>query len=264
MKAAINGVLNMSTLDGWWCEGYIPESGWIIGAGEEYEDLSYQDQVESQAIFNLLEQEVVPLFYSRTKDRLPREWIRRMKNTIKWCAPRFNTSRMTAEYTRRYYRPAAVKWGELTENGETRVRALAEWKMRTRLAWEDLSILNVSVQSGKGGQYVSWNGSHPELEVGSNLSITAEVRLGRLNPSDVSVQIYYGHVNSAGVIEDGQVAEMEYEEGSLNPDRIARFRGTIVCHSSGKQGFCLRILPRHQDLIEPYEPGMVLWESARA
>ncbi|MEJ5259061.1 MAG: alpha-glucan family phosphorylase [Anaerohalosphaeraceae bacterium] len=263
MKAAINGVLNMSTLDGWWCEGYVPESGWIIGAGEEYEDLSYQDQVESQAIFNLLEQEVVPLFYMRSKDRLPRQWIRRMKNTIKWCAPRFNTSRMVAEYTRRYYRPAAVKWVELTENGEARVRALSEWKVRTRMAWEDLAILNVSVQSGKDNQYVAWNGRVPELEVGSRLMITADVKLGRLNPSDISVQVYYGHVNSSGIIEDGQIAEMQYEEGSLNPDRIARFKGTIDCRNSGKQGFCLRIIPRHQDLVEPYEPGMVLWESSR-
>ena len=108
MKAALNGVLNMSTLDGWWCEGYIPDGGWIIGAGEEYDDLAYQDQVESQAIYNLLEQEVVPLYFSQSKDRLPRRWIRRMKNTIKWCAPRFNTSRMVAEYTRKFYTMAEI------------------------------------------------------------------------------------------------------------------------------------------------------------
>jgi len=81
MKAAVNGVLNLSTLDGWWCEGYIPEGGWIIGAGEEYEDCEYQDRIESEAVFNLLENEIVPLFYSRSSDNLPRGWIRRMKNT---------------------------------------------------------------------------------------------------------------------------------------------------------------------------------------
>ncbi len=261
MKAALNGVLNMSTLDGWWCEGYIPEGGWIIGAGEEYEDLSYQDQVESQAIFNLLEQEVVPLFYARSKDRLPRQWIRRMKNTIKWCAPRFNTSRMVAEYTRKFYKPAAVKWSELTSDGETRVRALSEWKMKTRNAWEDLSISNVVVQSSVGDQFETWNGRQPELEVGAVLNVTAEVKLGRLEPEDISVQIFYGHVNSAGVIEEGQIADMRYEEGTLSPDRTARFKGTIDCRNSGKQGFSLRILPRHRDLVESYEPGMVLWEA---
>lgn len=260
MKAAINGVLNMSTLDGWWCEGYIPDGGWIIGAGEEYEDLSYQDQVESQAIYNLLEQEVVPLFYARSKDRLPRQWIRRMKNTIKWCAPRFNTSRMVAEYTRRFYKPAAVKWQELTSDGEARVRALSQWKMKTKGAWEDLKISGVQIQSVIGDQFVTWNGRQPELEVGSTLNVTAEVKLGRLNPEDVSVQIFYGHVNSAGVIEEGHIADMHYKEGSLTQDGIARFDGSLDCRNSGKQGFSLRILPHHKDLVEPYEPGMVLWE----
>ena len=262
MKAAINGVLNMSTLDGWWCEGYIPEGGWIIGAGEEYEDLSYQDQVESQAIFNLLEQEVVPLFYARSKDRLPRQWIRRMKNTIKWCAPRFNTSRMVAEYTRKFYKPAAVKWLDLTQDGENRVRALSQWKIKTRDSWEDLSIAKVEVQSGVGDQFVTWNGRQPELEVGALLNVTAEIKLGRLSPEDVSVQIFYGHVNSAGIIEEGQITDMRYEEGTLNPDRVARFKGIIDCRNSGKQGFSLRILPHHQDLVEPYEPGMILWETS--
>ena len=96
----------MSTIDGWWCEGYTPDGGWIIGAGENYEDPKYQDMVESQAIYNMLENEVIPLFYTRSADNLPRAWIRRVKNSIKWIAPRFNTHRMVAEYTRKFYNPA--------------------------------------------------------------------------------------------------------------------------------------------------------------
>ncbi|MBL7214527.1 MAG: alpha-glucan family phosphorylase [Phycisphaerae bacterium] len=262
MKAAINGVLNMSTLDGWWCEGYIPDGGWIIGAGEEYDDLSYQDQVESQAIYNLLEQEVVPLYFNRAKDRLPRRWIRRMKNTVKWCAPRFNTNRMVAEYTRKFYHLADTKWEELTANEMERVKALSAWKNTTRQAWPDLEILDVEVQNVQGEAFEQWQTDQPELRVGSELQIKAQIHLGRLNPEDVSVQMYHGKVDSSGKIEGGQAAEMKYVEDSVNADRAATFNGTIPCRVSGQHGFALRILPRHPDLVEPYEQGMILWESA--
>lgn len=261
MKAAINGVLNMSTLDGWWCEGYIPDGGWIIGAGEEYDDLSYQDQVESQAIYNLLEQEVVPLYFNRAKDRLPRRWIRRMKNTVKWCAPRFNTNRMVAEYTRKFYHTADTKWEELTANEMERVKELTAWKNATREAWSDLDIQNVEVQNVEGQAIEQAQSDQPELRVGSELQITAQIHLGRLNPQDVSVQIYHGRVDSTGKIENGQASEMTYAEDSINVDRVATFNGTIPCRVSGQHGFALRILPRHQDLVEPYEPGMILWEA---
>jgi len=262
MKAAINGVLNMSTLDGWWCEGYIPDGGWIIGAGEEYDDLSYQDQVESQAIYNLMEQEVVPLYFSRAKDRLPRRWIRRMKNTIKWCAPRFNTNRMVAEYTRKFYHTADVHWEELTADEMQRVKALSAWKNATRQAWSDLEIRNVEVQNVEGQVFDGWDAEQPELKVGSDVRIQSQIYLGRLNPEDISVQIYHGRTDSTGRIENGQVSEMKYVENSVDADRVAKFEGTIPCRVSGRHGFALRILPRHQDLVEPYEPGMILWESA--
>jgi len=261
MKAAINGVQNMSTLDGWWCEGYIPDGGWIIGAGEEYDDLAYQDQVESQAIFNLLEQEVVPLYFSQSKDRLPRRWIRRMKNTIKWCAPRFNTSRMVADYTRKFYTMADTKWRELTTDNCKRVRELTAWKNAVRHAWADLAVENVEVLTRDGEVFGQWNGRNPELQVGSEITVSAQVRLGRLTPDDVSVQIFHGQVDSSGHIENPQIAEMRFVEGSLNDRKVGTFKGTIPCRTSGKHGFSLRILPRHKDLVEPYEQGMILWES---
>ncbi|OHB61406.1 MAG: alpha-glucan phosphorylase, partial [Planctomycetes bacterium RBG_13_50_24] len=128
MKAAVNGVLNMSTSDGWWCEGYTQDGGWVIGVGENYEDNDYQDLVESQAIYDMLENEVIPLFYTRSADNLPRAWIRRIKNSIKWIAPRFNTHRMVAEYTQRFYNPSAAKWRYLTEESCARAKAFSNWK----------------------------------------------------------------------------------------------------------------------------------------
>ena len=260
MKAAVNGVLNMSTLDGWWCEGYTPEGGWVIGSGEEYDDTKYQDEVESQAIYNLLENEVVPLFYTRSSDKLPRQWIRRMKNTIKWCAPRFNTSRMVAEYTRKFYNPAAARWRYLTASAMARVRALSMWKTDVRNAWQDLAIEDVDVQVDDGKQLCSINLKQPQLQVGSQLRVAARIKLGRLKPEDVAVEIYHGIVDSAGDIQGGEVSRMTFE-GNNDEDGIAKFAGTIPCRVSGQHGFALRILPKHEDLVEPYEPGMILWES---
>ena len=261
MKAAINGVLNMSTLDGWWCEGYIPDGGWIIGAGEEYDDLSYQDQVEGQAIYNLLEQEVVPLFFNRGKDRLPRRWIRRMKNTIKWCTPRFNTSRMVAEYTRKFYHPADRQWEELTANEMERVKALSEWKTKVRQDWSDLDIQDVQTHAIDGESFNEFNDPQSELSVGSEVQVRARIHLGRLEPTDVAVQVYFGHVDSSGRIKDGQIAEMTYEPDTLDEQRVASFSGKIPCRISGRHGYALRILPQHPDLTEPYETGLILWES---
>ena len=263
MKAAVNGVLNMSTFDGWWCEGYTPESGWIIGAGEEYDDFDYQDAVESEAIFNLLEKEVVPLFYSRSSDRLPRGWIRRMKNTIKWCAPRFNTSRMVAEYTRKFYNPAAARWQRLVDSEMTRVKELSAWKANIRQAWSELSIEGVEIRTDDNEKMCQLNAKEPHLAVGSELEVVANVRLGRLKPDDVSVEIYHGRVDSAGRINHGEAAPMEYQDNG-QADGIYKFAGAVPCMTSGQHGFALRILPRHVDLVDPYEPGMIIWESEKA
>jgi starch phosphorylase len=102
MKAAFNGIMNLSTLDGWWCEGYRQDGGWAIGSGEVYPDAEYQDTLESQSLYEILEKEVIPLFYTRSVDGLPRAWIQRMKHTVRWVVPRFNTHRMLADYTRRF------------------------------------------------------------------------------------------------------------------------------------------------------------------
>ena len=260
MKAAVNGVLNLSTLDGWWCEGYTPEGGWVIGAGEEYDDAGYQDAVESQALYNLLENEVVPLYYAKSSDRLRRQWIKRMKNTIKWCAPRFNTNRMVADYARKFYAPAAERWRLLTAEAMTRARALAMWRTNTKNAWQDLSIENIDVQINDGDKVHKLNGKQPQLAVGAQLRVEAEVKLGRLDPDDVSVQIYHGIVDSAGKIENGEVSPMNCKSDGENGDATV-FAGAIPCTMSGQHGFAVRIMPNHDDLNEPYEPGMILWEG---
>ena len=173
MKAAVNGVLNMSTSDGWWCEGYTRGGGWVIGAGEIYEDSDYQDVVESQAIYDMLENEVIPLFYTRSADNLPRAWIRRVKNSVKWIAPRFNTHRMVAEYTRRFYNLAASKWRFLTAEACARARAFSSWKSSVREAWTEFAVKDVIMEVHNGDGNKSSTPNNP------NSKLVLSCRLGR-------------------------------------------------------------------------------------
>jgi starch phosphorylase len=260
MKAALNGALNVSTLDGWWCEGYSLNGGWVIGAGETYDDNEYQDKVESEAIFNLFENEIVPLFYSHSSDNLPRAWIYRMKNSIKWIAPRFNTHRMVAEYSTKFYKPAAEKWDTLISSSMEKVKTTTALKNRLREEWKNIKIDDVDAQVKNDKTSVSLNGNAASLEVGCELDITATVELGGLNPDDVSVQIYHGAVDSWGNISRGSVKEMSHS-AEKSKENTCTYTGTIKCTRSGKCGFAVRVLPDTKVLADPYEPGMIVWES---
>ena len=262
MKAAINGVLNMSTSDGWWCEGYTPDGGWIIGSGESYGDTEYQDIVESQAIYNMLENEVIPLFYTRTADNLPRAWIRRVKNSIKWIAPRFNTHRMVAEYTRRFYNPAAAKWHYLTEDSCAKAKAFSSWKSEIKKVWPELEIKDVIMETHNGDGLEQLNPRQPQLKVGSLLYVRALVKLGKVNPNDVSVELYHGPVDTMGNIRDGSSVRMDHKQTS-EQDGEHWFVGSMPCRNTGQHGVAVRALPRHTDLINPYEMGLILWEKVK-
>jgi glycogen phosphorylase len=260
MKAAVNGVLNMSTLDGWWPEGYVPDGGWVIGDEEEYPNSEYRDMVEAQSIYSILENEVVPLFYARSGDSLPRNWVRQMKTTIKWVAPRFNTHRMLAEYTRRFYNPAAARYRYLAAEAMTRAKAFSRWKSEIRQAWPEFAVKDVEVNVNQGENAEQLNPRHPQLKVGSELNVRARVKLGHVRPEDVSVQLYYGPTDSWGNIQEGSPAPMSHEQG-LDGDGEHWFSGSMQCKTTGQHGVAVRVLPNHPDQANPYDLGLILWEK---
>jgi starch phosphorylase len=260
MKAAINGVLNISTLDGWWCEGYKQDVGWVIGTEQTYNEPDYQDTVESLAIYNLLENEVIPLFYTRSADDLPRAWIHRVKNSIKWIAPLFNTHRMVSEYVQRFYSPAMAKWRYLTAEAMARAKVLSTWKSNMKKAWSEFAIKDVQIQVNNGYGTEQLNLQQPQLRVGSQLSISALVKLPNVRPDDVSVELYYGPIDSQGNIRNGTSVRMAYKE-TTGQDSEHWFVGSMSCGETGRQGVAVRVLPRNADLTNPYELGLVLWET---
>ena len=200
MKAAANGVLNLSILDGWWDEAYAPGNGWAIGRGEAYDSPDYQDQVEAEALYDLLERDVIPMFYDRGRDNLPRRWISQMKASIGSLSHFFNTNRMVAEYTDRYYMPAAARFAALTDDDMAGAKALAAWKQRIRDNWSQIRIEKV-------------NGELPgEIKVGDTITGQAEVYLGALSPDDVCAELYVGLVNPNGELVRGESMRMRVVE----------------------------------------------------
>ncbi|MGQ9663605.1 MAG: alpha-glucan family phosphorylase, partial [Kiritimatiellia bacterium] len=140
MKAALNGVLNVSTLDGWWCEGYAKECGWAIGHGDEYDDAEYQDSVEAQALYNLLEEEIIPLFYDRPYGDLPEQWIRMMKASIRMVLSSFTAHRMLAEYNSFFYTRAFAEYESLSAEKARRARELVEQRRRLAALWNQVRM----------------------------------------------------------------------------------------------------------------------------
>ena len=247
IKAAANGVVNMSILDGWWHEAYRPDIGWAIGREEYYENEEYQDIVESNAIYDMLEKEVVPLFYDRGPDGLPRRWVARMKASMSATCPVFNTNRMVHEYIERFYHPCAYEWSILTADDFAKARELASWKSRVKKHWSSIRIDNVEMDE------------MPEIKVGARITVRAQVHLGHLAPEDVAVEIYQGIVDAQGNIVNAGAIHMNCS--ASNGDGNYAFEGAISCRNSGLHGYSIRVLPRHPDLSNPHELGLILWTS---
>jgi starch phosphorylase len=216
--------------------------------------------VESQALYNVLENEIVPLFYARSADNLPRAWIQRMKACVKWVAPRFNTHRMLAEYARRFYCPAATRYHHLTSDTMDRVKALAQWKSEIRHAWQEFAVREVTLNSGNTDGGEELNSRQPQLKVGTELTVRALIKLGRVQPHDVNVELYHGPTDSWGNIREGMALPMAYEQ-KAGDEGEHWFTGRMECRATGQHGVAVRVLPNHPDQSNPFELGLVLWEK---
>ncbi|GAB4159143.1 MAG: glycosyltransferase family 1 protein [Cyanobacteria bacterium J069] len=247
MKAAMNGLPNLSVLDGWWDEADYARTGWAIGHGEDYEDPEYQDEVEANALYNLLEQEIVPLFYQRDENGIPHGWIAKMKDAIRLNLPMFNTARMVAEYAERAYFPASDRARTLIADDYAPAKDLARWHHHLFEHWYDMKIERVEVSSDENVQV--------EQEIG----VTAHIRLNALTPEDVQVELYQGAIDEQGEIADGHSVVMTYEGADPADAALSLYKCAIAYRNSGFQGLSLRILPQHANLSSPYQPGLVLW-----
>jgi glycogen phosphorylase len=252
MKAAANGALNLSTLDGWWDEVWRDPAnpraiGWAIGSGEVYADADYRDQVEAEALYHLLERDVVPTFYDRGSDRVPRKWVKRMKASISSLCPFVNTHRMVSDYLHRFYLEGHRNFCAMDGEGAARARTLAAWLDHVRRQWPGVRIETIEQASG------------PQHSVGGNLRVEARVHLGGLSIDDVTVELYMGRLDSEREIVDGVAVAMQPSGAASQAGHL--FAVDAPCRHSGLYGYTVRIRPRRPDLFVPAVPGLIRWAN---
>ncbi|MCE5250328.1 alpha-glucan family phosphorylase [bacterium] len=244
MKAVANGALNLSILDGWWDEAYTPEVGWAIGSGEVYNDPGYQDTVESNAIYDILEKDIVPLFYDVGPDGIPRGWIKKMKTAMHHLVPVFNTDRMVHQYFNECYSSAMTRYDTLKHENARKVRELALWKKKIHDNWDGIKIQSIKSDGLK------------TYQVGASLTVTALIKLGKLDPEDVAVELYSGIVNASGTLVDAQPLPMAWKSKKQD---VHVFEGVVPFVKSGRIGYSLRIVPSHPDQVIFQNQRLIKW-----
>lgn len=227
MKAGINGVLNLSILDGWFDEGYEDSGGWAIGEREPYSE--DQDGLHASALYYLLENEIVPLFYEH-REETPREWMKRVKKSLTRLSPRFDSRRMVTEYMTQLYQPAHDAWTRLRLGAFEEARSRARWNARVREVWDRVRF----VETG--------DGPVGSLTSGRPVPVRAKVDLAGLDPSDVRVEVVVGRVGTDGSLEDTEVMVLPPVE---RDGTVAVFAKDIVPERTGRLGYALRVSPDH-------------------
>jgi glycogen phosphorylase len=259
MKAALNGALNLSVLDGWWDEWYDGRNGWAIPSADSVTDPTRRDELEAAALYDLLGKSVAPLFYQSGRDGLPDRWLEMVAHTVRTLGPRALATRMVREYVTQLYAPAAEASRVLAGADDSPAaagaefegaRELAAWKRRVTDAWPGVRIEHVEADDG-------------ELRPGGRLTVRASIALGELSPDDVCVEVVYGRAGESDEILDPVRSTLALD-GDPGPDAVARYAGAAELGQPGPFGYTVRVLPNHRLLAGPAELGLITAPGAPA
>lgn len=248
MKAALNGTLNCSILDGWWDELFDGDNGWAITSAEDHDDLAARDRLEADSLFDLLEHQIVPLFHDRPAGLdghlgLPRGWIRRVKANLVTLGPEVVAARMVRDYVTELYEPTAASADQLRGHAYGRAKELAAWKARVRQDWGGVKVLTVDIDEAPA-------------ELGAERAIEVTLELGGLAPGDVSVQVVHGRVGQGDELDPDGTVTLACTDLEARP---ATYAGVVRCDEAGRYGLTVRVLPAHPDLPSVVDLGLVSW-----
>jgi starch phosphorylase len=230
MKAAVNGVLNLSILDGWFDEAFEMSGGWAIGDREPYSE--EQDAIHASNIYYLLEREIVPLFYAQSQGGNSSEWIRRMKESMVNLTPAFDARRMVNDYDTELYSPAHKEWERLRDGKFADAKKRAEWNNKVREIWSQVTFLDTDQPAARS------------VTSGESVVIRTSVRLAGLQPGDIRVECVVGRVGSGGSLEETSVVLLPVREFN---GEVAVFEKDIVPVHTGRLGYALRVSPNHYE-----------------
>ncbi|HXX41112.1 MAG TPA: alpha-glucan family phosphorylase [Chthoniobacterales bacterium] len=246
MKLTPNGGLNLSVLDGWWAEGYNGNNGWAIGAEISEGTVEFQSEVDASSLYQLLENQIIPLYYAKPDGKLPLAWLQLMRESIRSVTPVFNTHRMVKEYTERLYIPAAESHEEFARDNNAGATHLSQWKTKMRTDWPQVRIYDVQVA----------NKDRQNILVGESLQVSARVQLGAVDPKHVRVEAYHGEADNGG-IKNPTVTILN--ASGQNGDGSYVYQGTVPASESGAYGFSIRVVPTHPHLMQAHELRLITW-----
>ena len=238
MKVLVNGGINLSELDGWWAEAYTPEVGWALGDGQEHDDDPAWDAAEAEALYDLLEREVIPEFYARDGQGIPTAWVTRMRKSMASLTPRFSADRTVRQYTEQHYLPGAATYRERTADKGTAGRQMAEWQRAVQQAWPALRF---------GEMHVETNGEWHVFET--------QAYLGDLDPNAVRVELYADGVNGDGPARQ----EMERVRQLAGAVQGYAYRARVPATRPAAD-YTARAIPRHSGVAVPLEAAQILWQ----
>jgi len=247
MKLPPNGGLNLSVLDGWWCESYNGKNGWAIGAEIDDGPLDFQTEVDATSLYQLLENQIIPLYYAKPDGKLPLAWLQLMRESIRSVTPVFNTHRMVQEYTERLYCPAEEAHEEFARDNCKAAVELSQWKARIRKDWAQVRVYDVQIG----------NENRHNILVGDALQVSAKVHLGAVDPKHVCVEAYHGEADNDEVRNPAvtPLHQSDRNEGDGN----YLYHGSVPASESGMYGFSVRVVPTHPHLMQTHELRLITW-----
>ena len=243
-KASLNGAPNASILDGWWPEAYNGKNGWALGEERTYQDQNTADEADSLDLYERLEEDIIPLYYELGEDQVPNGWVATMKESIKTIAPVFSTRRMVKDYTDLLYIPAIHHYDTLAQDNFTKAKELAVWKRQFQEAWPEVAVEAHAPRDGK-------------LPIGAKVTIEAWIKLGRLTPDDITVELISAH-DEDGKLLDQTVSPMQLS-ADTRADGSVHYVGEYTTNTGGSRVFGVRVLPNHPSLFNKHELGLVRW-----
>ena len=247
MKLPPNGGLNLSVLDGWWCESYNGKNGWAIGAEIDNGSLELQSEVDAGSLYQLLENQIIPLYYAKPDGKLPLAWLQLMRESIRSVTPVFNTHRMVKEYTERLYCPAEQAHDEFARDGCKAAVELSQWKARIRSDWAQVRVYDVQIG----------NADRHNILVDDELLVTAKVHLGAVDPQHVRVEAYHGEADNDQVRNPAATPLFQSDQTEGHGNYL--YHGSVPASESGMYGFSVRVVPTHPHLMQKHELRLITW-----
>ena len=244
-KAAVNGIVNFSILDGWWAEGYNTKNGWSIGTNQEYYSYEEQDLADSESIYRTLEDKIIPAYYNKNEKSISETWIRLMKNSIMSTGGKYSTARMLVDYTEKLYMPLL----NLTNKYFSSLENVTEYnriKQELYANWNDIKITQEN------------NADNITVDAGNKIKVSCKVELPNIDKDYIQTECYYGKILENGIVEDINIMPMDLVEEN-NETKTYTYETKIEMKTGGNYGYTFRVMPKHPMLLDPENLNLVKW-----